>query len=396
MRKLWMLSLLCAILVLAFSSGGIAVEHGKESIKTALSELKGKTEELRKSGYEGLAYPAGDWFAGLVVSKDPLAIVAEMPATGEAEDVHAKLHVWTGLTARSENDLIAVWDEVWVDKAGKPVHVRTAVEKGIIGYFAADHQRKFRTEAYSGIYPWVWMPTDREAERAKKAKVSDQGTIDFYGNDFGGEPVNLIDHGSATLFPAIPSRIVDRTPFTEQEPTFTAIDTKGHWAYAYMSDLMNKGLLHGYKDQTVRPEGTLSRAEFVSLLLQAIHIEKDGTSSYADTAKHWSSQWVAAAGENGIVPASVGKSGFRPDEPITRIEMADMLKNALAILYLTDAGVSKPFSDTDSLLGEQKKSLQIAAGYGILNGFENGKFGPNQKLKRAQAFVVISKLVELQ
>lgn len=366
------------------------------SAETLLKETVGLNDRTRSEAYGRIHFDPDGWTAGLVLSHRPFAVVSAT-ADPEAEpDMAATVRVWTGLIARTGPDLVAVWDEIRVDKNGLPVSVLTAEPVLLPGYFAADDQRAYRAEAYIGLYPWVHIPTDREAAESNAKPVAEGGIIDLYGNDFGDAAVNYQEAGPVKTLSAVPRRIADRPGFTLRDIGRVPADAAGHWAEPYILDLMRKGIVDGYGDGTIRPHKTLTRAEFVKLVLLAVQVSPSRNGSgYPDVSGHWSGPYVAAADENGIVPKGDGKTAFRPDEPITRSEMSVVLAGALHHLQLVVAAEQPDYRDTAGLDDEKRNAIRFASAIGILSGFGDGTFRPGEPLTRAQAFVAIAGLANI-
>lgn len=377
----WMMIAVLVVImpVWAVTPGSVlAADSGAE----ALQETAGLSDEARKAAYENLRFDMQEWTEGLVLSRHPLAVVTEVSAAGEEGDEAAIMGVWTGLIARADDDLIVVWDELRLDAGGTPAAIRLAESKLLPDYFAAEHQRTYRTAAFIGRYPWAYIPTDPEAAEAGIPPVAQGGIIDLYGNDFGDAIVNRQVAGPVASFPAIPDRIIDRPSYTQRTIAEIPADIVGHWAEPYTLSLMRLGIVDGYEDGTVRPGQVLSRAEFVKLALTAALLPLDGDASvYPDVAGHWAESYMSAAEIYGVIPQGDGATVFQPDEPVSRTEMAVVLQGVLAALHL-------PLPETP------RHAIEAVAGAGILTGFEDGTFRPNEPLTRAQAFVAIAKLVE--
>lgn len=376
-------------------AAGSDASSSLQALQTSLAATIGLPDAEREQAYAGVVFAPEEWAAGLVLSRRPYAVVKDVFDADDASGEFAKVAIWTGLLARADRDLMTFWDEIRVDAAGKPVFVLLAEPKIIPGYFDAEHQRVFRGASHIGLYPWADIPTDREAEQAQAAPVADGGVIDLYGRDFGPITVQLQDAGSVRMLPAVPGRIERHQPFAGREIAHVPSDIAGHWAESYTVDLMRKGIVDGYADGTIRPARLLSRAEFIKLVLTALQIPPSETpAGYPDAAGHWANAYLAAAETAGIVPAGDGAAAFRPDDPVSRSEMAVMLRRALAVLHITEADQTGGFPDTDGLDEEVRQSIEFAAGIGILSGFTDGTFKPGEPLTRAQGFTVISRMLE--
>ena len=104
------------------------------------------------------------------------------------------------------------------------------------------------------------------------------------------------------------------------------------WYNNAISTLANGGMLNGYPDGTFRPEATITRAEFA---VMAIRWYFDGdpdnlppATMFSDVSGHWAEGYIAYAAGLGFVQGYEDGT-FRPDEPITRAEVATLMNNSL-------------------------------------------------------------------
>ncbi len=92
--------------------------------------------------------------------------------------------------------------------------------------------------------------------------------------------------------------------------------TSSHWAYSYVTELVGEGTINGYTDGTFRPEGTVTRAEFVKMIGVGT-----ANASYDDvTSDHWAYKYIISSG---LKP--LNENMFMPDTPITRGDVAELL-----------------------------------------------------------------------
>ena len=90
------------------------------------------------------------------------------------------------------------------------------------------------------------------------------------------------------------------------------------WAEQYINELAAAGIVNGYPDGTFRPDNTVTRAEFVTMLMRIIG-QEGGRNGFADVQGHWAEKYVAKAAEYGYV-GGYPDGTFRPDASITRAE----------------------------------------------------------------------------
>ena len=97
--------------------------------------------------------------------------------------------------------------------------------------------------------------------------------------------------------------------------TFSDLD--GHWGYDFIMTLVNDGTVNGYPDGTFRPDGTVTRAEFVKLIGKS---EVLYTGAYSDIEGHWGYDYIMYSGLDGYSDGT-----FKPDTPITRNDCVNLI-----------------------------------------------------------------------
>lgn len=90
------------------------------------------------------------------------------------------------------------------------------------------------------------------------------------------------------------------------------------WYYTYVTCLASKGIINGYPDGTFRPNGTVTRAEFIALAAKFSSSSPNSSGiSFSDVpSTHWAYDYISIAVANGWIENSTG--AFNPDKPITR------------------------------------------------------------------------------
>ncbi len=112
---------------------------------------------------------------------------------------------------------------------------------------------------------------------------------------------------------------------------------------------------------------------------------------FKDAAGHWAKDAINDMGSRMIVNGT-GDDLFSPDRDITRAEFAAILVRGLGLKPNNNAAVK--FSDvraSDWYSG----AVGTAYAYGLLNGYEDGSFRPNEAITREQAMRMLSKAIEL-
>ena len=181
----------------------------------------------------------------------------------------------------------------------------------------------------------------------------------------------------------------------DEEPTKDVIapvkpalkDISGHWAETSINKLVNAGAISGYPDGTFKPDSSITRAEFATVLVKALNLEPRNGKVFSDTSGHWAKDSISTAAAHGIV-SGYSASNFGPNDLITREQMAVMIVKAAK---LTNAAQEKTFADAAQVSNWAKEAIGIASGKGIISGYPNNIFKPKANATRAEAVTVIIK-----
>lgn len=172
-------------------------------------------------------------------------------------------------------------------------------------------------------------------------------------------------------------------------------DTVDHWAGQEISLLSAKGLIGGYPDGTFRPDQGITRAEFARLLISALNMEDSAwaleTSGqlFRDVPLGHWARVYIQLAWELGVVSGYKDGTFRPDQVINRAEMVSMLLRALKYVGHGDREVSF----TDELPDWAQESIHLAAQWGLVSGYEDGTFRAHAPVTRAQAAVFLSRML---
>lgn len=163
-------------------------------------------------------------------------------------------------------------------------------------------------------------------------------------------------------------------------------DIKSHPAKDYIMQAAKLGVVNGYADGTFRPNDKITRKQATAIIVNALGLKASKAAPFADI-KNYSSEiqtQIAAANEAGIIKGSNGK--FRPNDYITRAQLALMLKRSYEYVNGTPYVSTKPapFSDIAHFDNETKNAISMLSQFQIVDGAD-GKFMPNDSTTRAHA-----------
>ncbi|MGO4495114.1 LamG-like jellyroll fold domain-containing protein [Paenibacillus sp. 2RAB27] len=166
-----------------------------------------------------------------------------------------------------------------------------------------------------------------------------------------------------------------------------------HWAFRTIQVMSANHTVKGVSDQYFQPERSITRAEFVALLVNSLELKPSKAEKFTDVpSSAWYAAYIDSAAGAGLIDGK-GDSLFKPDAEISREEMAVLLVRAYERKYgkveLKQASI---FLDMDQTSTWARDSVQMAAQLGLLNGRGNGAFVPEEPSKRAEAVQVMMKL----
>lgn len=179
-------------------------------------------------------------------------------------------------------------------------------------------------------------------------------------------------------------------------PQFTDV-AEDAWYHDYVYDLVYRGVVNGMTATTYEPEGKLTRAQFVKLLACSLADAEtlktyEGKHPFKDSEGHWAETYIAWAKDKGIVEG-VSATEFDPEAPITREQMATIFgRYALkqGIVLPKDAAPAESFPDADKISEYAREFVELMRIAGILNGYEDGTFRPQNTATRAEAAKLFS------
>lgn len=151
----------------------------------------------------------------------------------------------------------------------------------------------------------------------------------------------------------------------------------------------HKTYIFGYPDGSVRPNGSITRAEAAAMLARLLNIEAIGSAAkpqFTDTESSWYNKAINAVVFRGIMKG-YPDGRFRPNAPITRAEFTQMISTIDNKPY----GVA-PFADVPGHWAERAIGSEYQAKR--ITGYPDGLFRPDANITRAEAAVILNKIFE--
>lgn len=171
-------------------------------------------------------------------------------------------------------------------------------------------------------------------------------------------------------------------------PVFGAtMDYDTHWAKAEIEAAMLSGVSKGYPDGSFKPDKSITRAEFFSLVNNSFGFTTISTASYSDVSNDaWYAPVIAKAQAAGYI-SGYPDGSIHPNGNITREEAATIVSR---IKLLTAKSDSLTFSDASSIASWSKLAIIAVFEAKIMSGYPDGSFKPQAQLKRAEALVTVN------
>ncbi|WP_282943590.1 S-layer homology domain-containing protein [Paenibacillus sp. RC67] len=181
------------------------------------------------------------------------------------------------------------------------------------------------------------------------------------------------------------------------ESTQTFADLKGHWAKDDVELLASKLVIKGMTDTGFAPDNRITRAEFAAILVRSLGLSESTGSKFNDVkANDWYAGVVGAASKAGLVDGYEDGT-FKPEANITREQMAVMVARAMTVAGKKVPADSKglaSYTDSNAISGWAKDAVAQAVNAGIINGMTEHTFVPGQNASRAEAAVMMKRLLQ--
>jgi len=175
-----------------------------------------------------------------------------------------------------------------------------------------------------------------------------------------------------------------------------------HWARPDLQIMTNRLIAMGRTNTTFAPNQPITRAEFAEYIVRGLGLEGDKSQAlrFRDVSQTSNvAAYIGAAYKANII-AGVADDRFAPDNLITREEMAAMMVRAARaagveiLLVRTQSEYIAPFTDRNTLSAWARSDMARAIEAKIIGGMANNQLGPKKNATRAEAVVMIKRLLQ--
>ena len=163
-------------------------------------------------------------------------------------------------------------------------------------------------------------------------------------------------------------------------------DYANHWAKSYIEDAMKLGFVKGYPDGSVKPDASITRAEFFSMINNAFLFNETSAIRFTDVKiQDWFYPSIQRAVHAGYASGYLDGS-MRPDHNISRQEAAVVFHKITGIENIAQKAM---FTDASTIQDWGLKAIISVFESKIMRGYPDGSFKPEAPLTRAEAMVTI-------
>lgn len=186
---------------------------------------------------------------------------------------------------------------------------------------------------------------------------------------------------------------LQNAPIKTYEQKFSDVP-ESYWAFAYIAEMSDRGVLNGYPDGKFYPDSKVTRAEFAKIMTTAagLSIAEPTMQIFSDVQiTDWYAPYVHTAKEFLSAYTQNGSSYYLPNTPALREDIAVALVK-LKGYSTTGADMTalpRMFSDYQSISENAKIYVAAAIENGLISGYEDGTFKGQNSITRAEAATLL-------
>lgn len=166
-------------------------------------------------------------------------------------------------------------------------------------------------------------------------------------------------------------------------------DIEKHWSKDYVKSMVAKHVIDGFEDNTYKPEDKLTRAQFAKLLVEVLELDKIAyKGEFQDVLDVHWAKDYIATAKQQGIIAGYEDGTFMPEQTINRVEMGAMITNALKLNKDSDSKILEKFKDAQDIPAWAAEYVVPVVAEGLLVG-SDGVLNPLGYVTRAEAATII-------
>jgi len=168
------------------------------------------------------------------------------------------------------------------------------------------------------------------------------------------------------------SVIVSTVPVAVWAQTGNFTDITGYWAEQYVRGLAERQIIGGFPDNTFKPTAPITRAQFAAIVVRAFNlIPTGGGTAFVDVPNNYWASGAIRAVSNAGLVTGFPDGTFRPEQQITRAQALVVLTKVLGTRAVPNPAALERYSDRQAVPDWALDSLSRAANAGIIVNFPN-------------------------
>ena len=189
---------------------------------------------------------------------------------------------------------------------------------------------------------------------------------------------------------SITVRAAETQPLVQSINAAVTKDIEGHWAQKQISDWNEKGFVKGYSDNTFKPNNTITRAEFITLVNNVFGYKDKAELSFTDIkSSDWYFAEIAKAIEAGYVKG-YSDGTVKPNNEISRQEVAMVISNIMRLEMAENSAEISKLKDNKDIQAWSKGAIGAVLEKGYMKGYTDQTFKTGNPITRAEAIVALS------
>ena len=170
-----------------------------------------------------------------------------------------------------------------------------------------------------------------------------------------------------------------------------------HWAAAYVATMSQKGVFNGYDDSSFKPEIDITRQEIAVTIIRSLGLQTGVTTRKAFADLEDIGAWAMESVylcDQLGIMVGYDDGSFKPQQPISREEFAVVLSRVLTVNRPT---LELPFKDSDSVAWWSRAGVEKAYTCGLIKGYEeDNSFRPTNAISRAEVATMLYRFMAVE
>lgn len=178
-----------------------------------------------------------------------------------------------------------------------------------------------------------------------------------------------------------------------KENNIQVTDIGDHWGSEVISEWLNNHLIIGYPDGTFRPDGKITKAEFITLINRIYGFYETTSDTYDDVYQSdWFYNAICIAKKNQYMNW-YKENTLSPNSNITRQEVCAIISSIYHLKESDSLGHLDDYRDANNIPEWSKAYMSAVVKEGYLKGYEDKTLRPRGEITRAEAVIILDRVL---